>query len=111
MLESTRRIMALKAETSAMVNSYPLEADVAENWRRNAEAKRKHGLRSRMLEEAEESAKKNATVAMHWADLFAIDVPQVPACLAPASTLQQPQTTTNQPTNTQQNNLHHQPPR
>jgi hypothetical protein len=77
MLESTRRIMALKAETSAMVNSYPLEADVAENWRRNAEAKRKHGLRSRMLEEAEESAKKNAVVAMHWADLFAIDVPQV----------------------------------
>lgn len=69
--------MALKTETSAMVNSYPLEADVAENWRRNAEAKRKHGLRTRMLEEAEESANKNAVVAMHWADLFAIDVPQV----------------------------------
>lgn len=77
MLESTRRILALKVETNATVNSYPLEADVAENWRRNAEAKRKHGLRSRMLEEAEESAKNNAAVAMHWADLFAIDVPQV----------------------------------
>ena len=70
--------MALKEEANSMVKSYPLEADVAENWRRNAEAKRKHGLRSRMLEEAEESAKKNAAVAMHWADLFAIDVPQVP---------------------------------
>jgi hypothetical protein len=69
--------MAFKAETSAMVNSYPLEAEIAESWRRNAEAKRKHGLRARMLEEAEESAKKNAVVAMHWADLFAIDVPQV----------------------------------
>jgi hypothetical protein len=60
-----------------MVNAFPLEADIAEKWRRDTEAKRKHGLRSRMLEEAEDSARKNATVSMHWADLFAIDVPQV----------------------------------
>lgn len=76
-LESTRRVMDLKRETTTAVNSVPIESEVAENWRRGAEEKRKQGLRSQMLEEAEDSARKNAAVAMHWADLFTIDVPQV----------------------------------
>lgn len=70
--------MELKRETTSAVNAVPVESEVAENWRIRAEEKRKQGLRSRMLEEAEDSARKNAAVAMHWADLFNIDVPQVP---------------------------------
>lgn len=77
LLESTRRIMDMKKETTAAVNAVPIESDMAENWRRGAEEKRKKGLRSKMLEEAEDSARKNAAVAMHWADLFTIEVPQV----------------------------------
>lgn len=76
-LESTRRVMDLKRETTALVRAVPVDSELAENWRREAEEKRRQGLRAKMLEEAEESARKNAAVAMHWADLFTIDVPQV----------------------------------
>lgn len=76
-LESVRKIMALRADTSAAVNSVPLQTDAAENARRSAEEKRRQEMRTQMLAEAEQSAQKNAAVAMHWADLFAIDVPQV----------------------------------
>ena len=75
-LESVRKVMALRAETSAAVKSVPLQADAAENARRIAEEGSRQDLRSRMLAEAEHSARKNAAVAMHWADLFTIDVPQ-----------------------------------
>ena len=76
-LESVRKVMALRAETSTAVKSVPLQADMAENARRIAEENRRQDLRTRMLAEAEQSARKNAAVAMHWADLFTIDVPQV----------------------------------
>ena len=76
-LEATRKIMALHAETSTAVKSVPLQTDAAENARRIAEEQRRQELRKRMLSEAEHSARKNAAVAMHWADLFTIDVPQV----------------------------------
>lgn len=33
-------------------------------------------LREKLLSEAEQSARQNAAVAMRWADLFAIEVPQ-----------------------------------
>lgn len=33
-------------------------------------------LRSKLLAEAEQSARQNASLAMRWADLFTIDVPQ-----------------------------------
>jgi hypothetical protein len=69
--------MAMRAETTAAVQATPMQADAAENSRRIAEEKRKHALRNRMLQEAESSAQQNADVAMHWADLFSIDVPQV----------------------------------
>lgn len=74
--------MDLKRETTVAVNVVPIDSELAENWRRGAEEKRKQGLRSRMLEEAEDSARKNAAVAMHWADLFTIDVPQVQILVA-----------------------------
>ena len=34
-------------------------------------------LRAKLLAEAEQSARNNASVAMRWADLFSIEVPQV----------------------------------
>jgi len=34
-------------------------------------------LRTKLLAEAEDSSLKNASVAMKWADLFAIEIPQV----------------------------------
>lgn len=34
-------------------------------------------LRVKLLAEAEQSARQNAAVAMRWADLFSIEVPQV----------------------------------
>jgi dynein regulatry complex protein 1 len=76
-LESVRKIMALRAETSAAVKSVPLQGDAAENARRIAEEQHRQDLRTKMLAAAEQSARKNAAVAMHWADLFTIDVPQV----------------------------------
>lgn len=76
-LESVRKIMALRVDTSATVNAVSLQADAAENTRRIVEEKRRQDLRTKMLAEAEQSARKNAAVAMHWADLFTIDVPQV----------------------------------
>ncbi len=33
-------------------------------------------LRAKLLAEAEQSARQNAAVAMRWADLFSIEVPQ-----------------------------------
>lgn len=36
-------------------------------------------LRAKLLAEAEQSARQNAAVAMRWADLFSIEVPQVRA--------------------------------
>lgn len=33
-------------------------------------------LRSKLLSEAEHSARQNASLAMRWADLFSLDVPQ-----------------------------------
>jgi dynein regulatry complex protein 1 len=76
-LESVRKIMALRTDTTAAVQSMKLHSDAAENTRIMAEEKRKQELRTKMLAEAEHSARRNAAVAMHWADLFTIDVPQV----------------------------------
>jgi hypothetical protein len=91
-LESVRKIMALRVDTTAAVNLVPLQADAAENARRIADEKRRQEMRTKMLAEAEQSAQKNAAVAMHWADLFTIDVPQVcggaqPCSLTTASAL------------------------
>lgn len=76
-LESVRKIMAVRAETTSAVHSVPTAANAAENARRLANERRKQEMRTQMLAEAEQSARKNAAVAMHWADLFTIDVPQV----------------------------------
>lgn len=86
-LESARRIMGLRNETDDKVSAVRLGSDHAENLRRIAEEQSKQALRSRLLAEAEASARKNAAVAMKWADLFTIEVPQArplnarpPAC-------------------------------
>lgn len=76
-LESVRKIMAVRSDTTAAVQSVPTAANAAENNRRLANEQRKQEMRTQMLAEAEQSARKNAAVAMHWADLFTIDVPQV----------------------------------
>lgn len=50
--------------------------DDRENRRRMDEEARRQVLRGKLLAEAEHSARRNATVAMRWADLFGIEVPQ-----------------------------------
>ena len=50
--------------------------DDRENRRRMEEEARRQELRGKLLAEAEHSARRNATVAMRWADLFGIEVPQ-----------------------------------
>lgn len=81
MLESVRKIMALGYVTSDAVSSIRLAGDRHEDSRRIAEELKKQELRSKLLAEAEASARQNAAVAMKWADLFTIEVPQ--ACARP----------------------------
>ena len=50
--------------------------DDRENKRRIDEEARRQELRGKLLTEAEHSARRNATVAMRWADLFSVEVPQ-----------------------------------
>ena len=53
-----------------------VKQDERENQRRVAEESRRQELRGKLLTEAEHSARRNATVAMRWADLFSVEVPQ-----------------------------------
>mmetsp|Transcript_35004 Transcript_35004/g.99216 ORF Transcript_35004/g.99216 Transcript_35004/m.99216 type:complete len:688 (-) Transcript_35004:130-2193(-) len=75
-IESRRRLLRMKAKSDAEVTSVSISGDDRENQRRIAEEQRRQELRSKLLSEAESSARQNAAVAMRWADLFSIEVPQ-----------------------------------
>ena len=64
----------MKAKSDAEVTSVSASGDDRENQRRIAEEQRRQELRSKLLAEAESSARQNAAVAMRWADLFSIEV-------------------------------------
>lgn len=64
----------MKAKSDAEVTSVSVSGDDRENQRRIAEEQRRQELRSKLLTEAETSARQNAAVAMRWADLFSIEV-------------------------------------
>lgn len=73
-IESNRRLLRLKAKSDADVTSVSVSGDDRENQRRIADEQRRQELRSKLLSEAESSARQNAAVAMRWADLFSIEV-------------------------------------
>jgi dynein regulatory complex protein 1 len=75
-IESNRRLLRLKAKSDADVTSVSVSGDDRENQRRIADEQRRQELRSKLLSEAESSARQNAAVAMRWADLFSIEVSQ-----------------------------------
>mmetsp|Transcript_25965 Transcript_25965/g.49353 ORF Transcript_25965/g.49353 Transcript_25965/m.49353 type:complete len:664 (-) Transcript_25965:177-2168(-) len=75
-LESRKRLFKIKAAGDEQVTSVRVVSDDRENKRRIEEEARRQELRGKLLAEAEHSARRNATVAMRWADLFSIEVPQ-----------------------------------
>jgi len=75
-LESKRRLLRIKYRTDQEVSSVRVQGDDRENQHRIGEEQTKQDLRAKLLAEAEQSARQNAAVAMRWADLFSIEVPQ-----------------------------------
>ncbi|GLC76023.1 DNA replication checkpoint protein Drc1 [Pleodorina starrii] len=75
-IESKRRLMRVKYRTDQDVTSVRAAGDDRENQHRIAEEQTRQDLRAKLLAEAEQSARQNAAVAMRWADLFSIEVPQ-----------------------------------
>ena len=73
----------MKAKSDADVTSISISGDDRENQRRITEELRRQELRSKLLTEAETSARQNAAVAMRWADLFSIEVLSVSAPVSP----------------------------
>ena len=67
-----RRIRAAGDED---VTETRVQGDLRESQRRVEEELKRQDLRSKLLAEAEYSARRNAAVAMRWADLFATEVP------------------------------------
>ncbi|KAG2426185.1 hypothetical protein HXX76_013166 [Chlamydomonas incerta] len=75
-IESKRRLMRVKYRTDQDVTSVRVAGDDRENQHRIQEEQTRQDLRAKLLAEAEQSARQNAAVAMRWADLFSIEVPQ-----------------------------------
>ncbi|KAJ9522775.1 hypothetical protein QJQ45_019817 [Haematococcus lacustris] len=75
-IESKRKLYKFKHRTDQDVSSVRVAGDERENAHRVAEENTRQELRAKLLAEAEQSARQNAAVAMRWADLFSIDVPQ-----------------------------------
>lgn len=74
--ESRKRLAKIKSTGDEQVTSIRVTGDDRENRRRIEEEARRQELRGKLLAEAEHSARRNATVAMRWADLFSVEVPQ-----------------------------------
>ncbi|KAG1659692.1 hypothetical protein FOA52_004331 [Chlamydomonas sp. UWO 241] len=74
--ESRRRLFRVKHRTDGDVTSVRVAGDTREQSHRVQEEQTRQELRSKLLSEAELSARQNAAVAMRWADLFSIEVPQ-----------------------------------
>ena len=75
-MDSRKRLNKTKALGDERVTAVRVSADTREAERRTAEEARRQELRGKLLREAESSARNNAVIAMRWADLFAINVPQ-----------------------------------
>ncbi|KAG2497477.1 hypothetical protein HYH03_004630 [Edaphochlamys debaryana] len=75
-IESKRRLLRVKYRTDQDVTSVRAAGDDRENQHRIQEEQTRQDLRAKLLAEAEQSARQNAAVAMRWADLFSIEVPQ-----------------------------------
>mmetsp|Transcript_4676 Transcript_4676/g.15483 ORF Transcript_4676/g.15483 Transcript_4676/m.15483 type:complete len:645 (+) Transcript_4676:346-2280(+) len=75
-IESRKRLYKIRAQGDDKVTDIRVAGDNRENYRRIEEEARRQELRGKLLAEAEHSARHNATVAMRWADLFSIEVPQ-----------------------------------
>mmetsp|Transcript_31255 Transcript_31255/g.81992 ORF Transcript_31255/g.81992 Transcript_31255/m.81992 type:complete len:684 (-) Transcript_31255:652-2703(-) len=73
--QSKSRLQAMKEDGLENVTDVRVEGDARENIRRIQEESKRQERRQKLLSEAETSAKKNATVAMTWANLFDMDVP------------------------------------
>eukprot|EP00227_Mantoniella_beaufortii_P020533 CAMPEP_0197588540 /NCGR_PEP_ID=MMETSP1326-20131121/9790_1 /TAXON_ID=1155430 /ORGANISM="Genus nov. species nov., Strain RCC2288" /LENGTH=456 /DNA_ID=CAMNT_0043153381 /DNA_START=206 /DNA_END=1573 /DNA_ORIENTATION=+ len=74
--ESKKRLARIKTAGTDDVTLVRVKQDDRENHRRVGEESRRQELRGKLLTEAEHSARRNATVAMRWADLFSVEVPQ-----------------------------------
>ncbi len=75
-LDSQRRLERLREEHLDAASLVKLSGDDRENRRRVEEEETRQELRGKLLAEAEQSAQRNAGVAIRWADLFQYDVPQ-----------------------------------
>ena len=74
---SRKRATRVASDGTREVTSVRVAADMRESQRRTEEELKRQDLRARLLAEAEYSARRNAAVAMRWADLFATELPQV----------------------------------
>ena len=75
-LESNHRLTRLKTAGIEHVTSVRVNADNRENRRRIAEEERRQERRHKLLTEAENSAKRNAAIAMKWNAVIAKEIPQ-----------------------------------
>ena len=70
MLDSSALLGKIKREGDVAIDMVRKLGDVSESKRRDAEEELRRNLRTKLLGEAEQSARRNATVAMRWADLY-----------------------------------------
>lgn len=75
-MESNHRLDRLKTAGIEHVTSVRVNADNRENRRRIAEEERRQERRHKLLTEAENSAKRNAAIAMKWNAVIAKEIPQ-----------------------------------
>ncbi|MEW5307357.1 MAG: hypothetical protein WDW36_009761 [Sanguina aurantia] len=75
-IEASRRLLRVKHKTDTDVTSVRVAGDLRENKHRAQEEHTRQELRTKLLAEAEQGALQNAAVAMRWADLFSVEVPQ-----------------------------------
>lgn len=75
-MESNHRLDRIKTAGIEHVTSVRVQSDDRENKRRIAEEERRQERRHKLLTEAENSAKRNAAIAMKWNAVIAKEIPQ-----------------------------------
>eukprot|EP00879_Flechtneria_rotunda_P030675 GHRR01033341.1.p1 GENE.GHRR01033341.1~~GHRR01033341.1.p1 ORF type:complete len:269 (+),score=128.33 GHRR01033341.1:529-1335(+) len=76
LLESSRLLLRLKYETTKAVTAVRVQGDELENARRQKEEHVRQDLRNKLLAEAEAAAAANASIAVQWGAVIALEVPQ-----------------------------------
>jgi len=76
MLDSAALLGKTKGEGDGAIDAVRQRGDMAESRRREREEEQRRKLRTKLLGEAEQSARRNATVAMRWADLYEMNSAQ-----------------------------------